>query len=156
MTLIKLYRYTANQVPQISFRKLEFQQRTIRLRFHFYMLFTRRTQPNLMEPEVAENVRQESIEKQKVQKLEYDKSAKNMKPLHAGDSVRYQHEKTWEPAIVVQQHHSQRSYIITTQTGQTLQRNRPHLLKTNETLSTPLQDTGTSFEKGSCHGLNIY
>ena len=45
------------------------------------------TQPKLLEPKVAANARQQLIEKQKVQKLEYDKIAKSIKLLIAEDSV---------------------------------------------------------------------
>lgn len=96
------------------------------------------TQPKLLEPRVAENARQQLIERQKVNKLEYDKNAKTMSQLQTGDSVRYRQDKTWEPAVVVNQHQSPRSYIISTETGQTLRRNRRHLLKTNEAPITPL------------------
>ena len=90
------------------------------------------TNPKLFEPKLPENAKIMLKQRQQKQKMYYDKSAKDMKPLEPGDSVRYRHGKTWEPAVVVNKHDSPRSYIISTENGQSLRRNRKHIMKTKE------------------------
>jgi len=66
--------------------------------------------------------------RQAKQKTCYDRSARELAPLHRGDTVlvRTDHEKTWEPAKIVQNHTNPRSYLLNN--GQTLvRRNRVHL-----------------------------
>ena len=88
------------------------------------------TKPDLLKPKISENAREQFLKRQKTQKAEYNKSVKDVKQTDKGDSVRYREGKTWEPAVVVNKHESQRSYIISNQTD--IRRNRVHLQKTSE------------------------
>ena len=47
------------------------------------------TKPDLLKPKVPEKAREQLINRQKTQKQYYDKSAKELKPLDMGNSVRY-------------------------------------------------------------------
>lgn len=90
------------------------------------------TKRQLLAPKVAVKARQKLTERQRRQKQYFDRDARDLKPLSDGDSVRYRVGKTWEPAVVTGRHSTPRSYLITTQNGQPLRRNRRHLLKTDE------------------------
>ena len=74
------------------------------------------------------------VQKQK-QKAHFDRTAKDLPPLHRGDSVRVQDYDTgrWSAAVVKNVAETPRSYIIETEQGRQLRRNRRHLLKTGET-----------------------
>lgn len=70
---------------------------------------------------------------QRCQKQHYNKSARPLSPLHAGASIRFQHEDgSWRPATVIQPAETPRSYRIETSEGQTFRRNRRHLLDTRD------------------------
>lgn len=60
------------------------------------------TNPKLLEPKIPKNVKMMLKQRQQRQKLCYDKSAKNLRPLELGDAVRYRYGKTWEPAVEVE------------------------------------------------------
>ena len=63
----------------------------------------------------------------------YNKSAKPLEKIQTGDSVRYRTGKTWTPAELISENDTNpRSYKIKTPAGNTIVRNRRHLLKTNE------------------------
>lgn len=70
-------------------------------------------------------------QKQK-QKTFFDRTARDLPPLHEGDSVRVQDHATgrWSPAVVTDTAQTPRSYIIETAQGRQLRRNRKHLLAT--------------------------
>ena len=83
--------------------------------------------PAMLKPRIAEGVREKLKQRQQVQKSQYDKGTKPLSELKPGDTVRYQVNKSWKPAIVVSKHDSPRSYNIRTQQGTILRRNRYHL-----------------------------
>lgn len=64
------------------------------------------------------------------QKKSYDRKALKLplKPLCVGDQVRIQQSAGWKPAEVVELCDSPRSYVVKTEEGATLRRNRKHLL----------------------------
>jgi hypothetical protein len=67
--------------------------------------------------------------------------------LQPGDVVRVQHQGQWQRGIVNSEHSSPRSYIVETEHGSTLRRNRRHLIKTKEdppVCSPPIEDGETS------------
>ena len=66
-------------------------------------------------------------------KERYDRSAKKLTPLDAGDYIRYRHRGSWEPAKVLDRAETPRSYNILTGKGTIVRRNRQHLLQTGET-----------------------
>ena len=64
-------------------------------------------------------------------KHSYDRSAKPLAPLKAGDVVRYRRGKVWEPAVVKAETGFPRSFKILHENGE-LRRNRRHLMLTSE------------------------
>lgn len=68
------------------------------------------------------------------QKSNYDKSARQLKPLNVNDSVRIQLNNIWKPAKVFKKL-TNRSYIVQTRDGFTYRRNRKHLNPTNENVT---------------------
>ena len=65
---------------------------------------------------------------QEAVKRYYDKAAKDMLPLSAGQPIYYQNpgNKIWEERTVIN-HHSNRSYVTEGKEGGTYRRNRRHL-----------------------------
>ena len=61
----------------------------------------------------------------------YDRSAKPLAPLKAGDVVRYRRGKVWEPAVVKAETGFPRSFKTLHENGE-LRRNRRHLMLTSE------------------------
>ena len=91
--------------------------------------------------------------KQQLQKIKerekfyYDKHcSKELLPLDEGDKVTMKHDKKWIRAIVVDKHHTPRSYIVQTPRGQRYRRNNKHLNKSwaSEVLSKETVVTKTS------------
>ena len=74
-------------------------------------------------------------EKQHTQKYYYDRGAKPLQQLNPDDQIRVQNENKWEPATVESKAKTPRSYVIRTERGQKLRRNRRHLMKTTENRS---------------------
>ena len=71
-----------------------------------------------------------ALEQRKLeQKRYYDRSAKELPPLHPNDSVRICHKGKWEPAVVIDLDETPRSYHVRTQDGSIFRRNRRHLLE---------------------------
>ena len=69
-----------------------------------------------------------ALEQRKLEQI-YDRSAKELPPLHPNDSVRICHKGKWEPAVVIDLDETPRSYHVRTQDGSTFRRNRRHLLQ---------------------------
>ena len=74
-------------------------------------------------------------EKQHTQKYYYDRGAKPLQQLNPDDQIRVRNENKWEPATVESKAKTPRSYVIRTERGQKLRRNRRHLMKTTENCS---------------------
>lgn len=71
---------------------------------------------------------------QRRQKQYYDKTARTLPALPVGATIRYQLPTgVWKPATVAESAGTPSSYNIITEEGQTLRRNRRHLLRTSET-----------------------
>jgi hypothetical protein len=83
-----------------------------------------------LSPKVVVNARERLLQRQIVQKKDYDRGTRLLKPLEVGDTVRVRSGKTWEPALVTGKYDTPRSYDVTTDLGQHLRRNRSHLLAT--------------------------
>ncbi|KAK7945590.1 hypothetical protein WMY93_001318 [Mugilogobius chulae] len=72
------------------------------------------------------------------QQLYYNRSAKTLPLLPAGAPIRFRQEDgSWRPATVTQPAHTERSYHIQTEEGQTFRRNRRHLRESKELQGTP-------------------
>ena len=70
---------------------------------------------------------------QKKQCAYYNRTAQFLPPLKENEVVRIKKtpDSEWEPAKVVEQHGTPRSYIVTTEDGTAYRRNRRHLWKTS-------------------------
>ena len=66
-------------------------------------------------------------------KERYDRSAKKLTPLDAGDYIPYRHRESWELAKVLDKAETPRSYNILTGKGTIVRCNRQHLLQTGKT-----------------------
>ena len=84
--------------------------------------------PQLYDPE---DVLPKLKERQRKQKLQHDRKAKELPPLRDGEVVRVREGNKWKPARVTQVLPSPRSYKVETERGG-YRRNRPHLLRTEE------------------------
>ena len=85
-----------------------------------------RLTPKMVEPDV---VIQRRRHQQDNQRRHYNRSARQLTQLKANDKVFVQRNKgeNWQPAKVVSQHHTLRSFIIQTENGSTFRRNRRFL-----------------------------
>ena len=87
-------------------------------------------QPQVISPTAARR-RREHMQHQ--QRRYYNRSARPLSTLQAGDNIRYRQDNgLWRPATIMQPAHTDRSYHISTSEGQTYRRNRRHLLPTKE------------------------
>ena len=84
--------------------------------------------PQLYDPE---EVLPKLKERQRKQKVQHDRTAKELPPLKEGEVVRLKEGSKWKPARVTQILPSPRSYEVETEKG-VYRRNRRHLLKTEE------------------------
>ena len=92
--------------------------------------------PAMLQPTINKGVREKLEQRQQRQKCQYDKRTKPLPVLKPGDTVRHKVNRSWEPATVICQHKSPRSYNIRTSQGVVLRRNRHHLKQTKETVRT--------------------
>jgi RNase H-like domain found in reverse transcriptase/Reverse transcriptase (RNA-dependent DNA polymerase)/Integrase zinc binding domain len=83
----------------------------------------------LLEPKINDDIRPQLQKNQQTQKRYYDRNAKELKPLHEGDSILIRKNGTWEPAQVITPHQTPRSYVIREANGSILRRNRRVLQK---------------------------
>ena len=83
----------------------------------------------LLEPKINDDIRPQLQKNQQTQKRYYDRSAKELEPLHEGDSILIRKNGTWEPAQVITPHPTPRSYVIRDANGSILRRNRRVLQK---------------------------
>ena len=91
------------------------------------------TSPIKLQPHIVHNVRQQLLEVQETHKSHYDKSAKPLVKLNINDTVRILNRGTWKPAVLKEQHQTApRSYIVQSESGNELRRNRRHLQRTLE------------------------
>jgi len=102
------------------------------------LLFGRRLRTKLpvpvakLVPTHAEDARSQLVERQRKYKDFHDRRARDLPPLRPGDVVRVQQRGQLVRGEVVSQHESPRSYVVNTEGGATLRRNRRHLIKTKE------------------------
>ena len=89
-------------------------------------LITHQLEPKLCNSQVIGKKMQHLKQKSK---LQYDKTAKLLKPLDIGEKVRIRQGKRWLPAVVKKKVHD-RSYVVKTEDDAMYRRNRHHLLKT--------------------------
>lgn len=105
------------------------------------LLFNRTLRTKLPEPlitELSKNEAQRSelLVRQAKQKHYYDAGKHSLPCLQPGDVVRIRNHGQWQSGQVLYKHFSPRSYVVQTEHGTKLRRNRRHLIKTRE--STPI------------------
>ena len=125
----------SNQDPYLSllsYRNTPFQQ----MGSPAQLLMNRRlrtdlpTHPIELLSKLTDLKTRKALEQKKLeQKRYYDRSEKELQPLHPNDSVRICHKGKWEPAVVIDLDETPRSYHVRTQDGSTFRRNRRHLLQ---------------------------
>jgi RNase H-like domain found in reverse transcriptase/Reverse transcriptase (RNA-dependent DNA polymerase)/Integrase zinc binding domain len=82
---------------------------------------------SLLLPQIQKDVRAKLLKVQDSQKRFFDRTAISLKPLKDNDNILVRKEKVWEPAKVLNRHSAPRSYIIQTEQGSVLRRNRRDL-----------------------------
>ena len=82
-----------------------------------------------LEPEVACDARVQLKQRQENMVQLYNQRAKNLRPLTETETVRVRENSKWKPALVLQKHDAPRSYVVQTEGGSLLRRNRRDLLK---------------------------
>ncbi|PFX15000.1 Uncharacterized protein K02A2.6 [Stylophora pistillata] len=106
------------------------------------------TVSQLLQPQSSKpsDDRAKVVKRQQKQKWYYDRTAKDLKPLEKGDTVRMRPlrpgEKKWRKALVINKD-DRRSYTVETSDGRAYRRNRVHLRKTQESPPTIQQDHGS-------------
>ena len=86
-------------------------------------------QPSIINPKTVQKV----LEKKKQQqKFYFDHGSKPLPSLNMGDTVRIQQNGHWNPATVIGEANTPRSYVVETTGGATYRRNRRHLIATKE------------------------
>lgn len=96
------------------------------------------TTRKLLKPEVQSAAKE--LKKVKLrQKFHYDKSAKDLPPLHPGDVVRIhptKQQSEWQKGVVLRKTSEPRSYLVKRDDGGVYRRNRRHLRRTQEPMTT--------------------
>ena len=124
----------AREDVQLALLRLRTTPISCRLPSPAEMLFQRRVRDTLpskirnSDP-LQEDIRQELTSRQIEQKDYHDKSVKELPPLIPGQRALYQDLQSgrWAPATVVTRAPEPRSYVIRTDNGQTMRRNRVQL-----------------------------
>ena len=80
---------------------------------------------------------------QTIQKKYFDVGTQPLPPLNQHDQVRMKkdHQSKWQPATVVKQHNTPRSYLVKSEDGVVYRRNRRHLMKVSEEPHIPDEPT---------------
>ncbi|CAC5369073.1 unnamed protein product [Mytilus coruscus] len=80
------------------------------------------------------------------QKQLTQKTCKKQQKFSKGQTVRYQDNNRWKPAVITDQHDQPRSYTIQTPYGNTYRRNTKHIMKTNENFENVSLDDEIQYE----------
>jgi hypothetical protein len=65
-----------------------------------------------------------------------NRHTKDQPQFRKGQTVCFQDNSRWKPAVITYQHDQPRSYTIQTPYGNTYRRNAKHLIRTNENFET--------------------
>ena len=96
------------------------------------MLYTRKVQGNFpvrMRNKLGEQIYERLQQRQEVQRTNHEQHSGDVSPLFPGQNVRIQTlpSSLWSPAVVREKCQEPRSYVVETQNGRVLQRNRCHI-----------------------------
>ena len=89
----------------------------------------------MLRPQVTLNAREKLAAAQQRQKFYYDRHAKPLKGLGPEENVRVRENRSWVPTVVTDIWPTPRSYVVKTESGTSLRRNRKHVLKKPESTS---------------------
>ena len=103
------------------------------------------TLPSLLQPKVVD-ARPQLEQRQLRHKAVFDRGARKLSKLNAGDVIRVRHNDVWQPAVVKRDGVHPRSYIVE-RDGNEYRRNRRQLLKTSE--DAPLRATYDDDDAGT-------
>lgn len=98
---------------------------------------TSQLQPKVVDPSL---VRKKQKERKTYQKQYYDKDSRPLPDLKEGERARVQIQGKWKPVVVMDKAVTPRSYIVKTEEGRLLRRNRKHLMKLPEQSPEPEPD----------------
>lgn len=93
------------------------------------------TVETLLKPKVCKNVKDTLQQVQSKQKMFYDRTAVKLPLLVEKESVWVRKDKLWEPAVVLNKHQAPRSYIVKTESGSVVRRNRGDLRRSSNKFS---------------------
>ncbi|CAK6981306.1 uncharacterized protein K02A2.6-like [Scomber scombrus] len=82
------------------------------------------------------------------QKMNYDKTARQLEPLQERDVVRIEGPEFWDRKATVLSEVGPRSFVVKTENGQVLRRNRRSLLKTQD-IENQAEETGSEQPEGA-------
>ncbi|ESN96508.1 hypothetical protein HELRODRAFT_163577 [Helobdella robusta] len=94
------------------------------------------------------DARDNLVYRQQQQQKYYDRKSKSLPSLNEEDVVRMNHNETWKRGIVRLKHQAPRSYIVDTEDGSTLRRNRRDLIYTKKVpliCAAPVDDSTDHF-----------
>ena len=90
------------------------------------------TAAELLQPRMELDAREKLLAAQEKQKFYYDRHAKPLKGLELEERVRVKENGSWTPLVVTDVWSTPRSYMVKTESGNTLRRNRRHQMKQPE------------------------
>ena len=90
---------------------------------------------SLLKLQAVDNPQQTLQQRSDKQKMYFDRNAKVLPSIKQGKAARVRKGKTWEPATVIAQHSTTRSYLVKTPDDTAYRRNRRRLLPTVESPS---------------------
>jgi len=105
------------------------------------------TATQLLNARIPTDAKSQLLAQQKSQKLYFDRGAKSLPPVTAGDTVQMKAKNGWKPATVTKLAHTPRSVIVNSN-GTLYRRNRRDIIKTPEVTS-PKGDRGNTQSRGS-------
>ena len=82
--------------------------------------------------QVCVDAKEQLIRRQRQQKHYYDKGTRTLSQLDQDDVIRVHHDGEWQRGKVVERSNTPRFYVVQTEDGSTLRRNRRHLIRTAE------------------------
>ena len=80
-----------------------------------------------LEPEVTKDAHTEMLQLRDKMKKQYDQGSRDLAPLQAGAKVWARMNNTWKPARIQTAHGSPRSYLLESESGHLIRRNRRQL-----------------------------
>ena len=108
----------------------------------------RTTLPKMMQP-MQTSTPKSNISNQATER--YNQAARDLKPLHHGQTVRYHHNGKWSRhGVVINNNNGQpRSYMLLNDEGNTIRRNRRHIIPSKDEFNMYNNDQDEDIEQGN-------